>query len=241
MKHRLCLFTAVEVEFRTAASLLSSPLISIDQGFKIACQGEIAIVKTEIGAPSFAEKFSAHLSTHSYDMALVSGFAGALDPRFTKGEIVVYDESIDGRAPHRTVISCDKKLSEKLRFACKAHCGSGLTVSRIVTEVSEKRRFWEDYAAAAVDMETYDLLAVCARHNLSAAVLRIISDEASEYLPDFNRLFRPDGKIIGWRVPSVLATRPRASLRFLASIRPTARALKDALAAAIHALDVSIR
>jgi len=113
--------------------------------------------------------------------------------------------------------------------------GAGVTVNRILTDAQDKLALGTETHAAAADMESYDVLAVCAGLGLPAAVLRVISDEAQVDLPDFNRATGPDGRMNVWRTAAVMAARPTASLKFLAGLRPVLRALGENLKVVLQA------
>jgi nucleoside phosphorylase len=228
MSRAWCVVTASEAEFRAVASLFRKPAITTEDGLKIARCDKFVLLKSGIGAIGFAARFSAHLSSNDYDAALITGFAGALDPRLGKLKTVVYDRCRCGD----DVVDCDSALSTEIAEAVAGSRGMGLTVAKVISEASEKQRLWELYGALAVDMESHPVLAVCARHGLPATALRVISDEAGEDLPDFNRAIGPDGNVLGSRMPAVLIARPAAAWRFLTSMGPAMNALKEALSAA---------
>ncbi|HMV47066.1 MAG TPA: hypothetical protein PKD31_04880, partial [Blastocatellia bacterium] len=98
-----------------------------------------------------------------------------------------------------------------------------------------KANLAQKYKVFAVDMESYDVLSVCAASNLPAAVLRIISDEAGEDLPDFNRAANADGGMSIWRTAAVMAARPAASYRFLRSIGTVVKSLRESLQVVLNA------
>jgi nucleoside phosphorylase len=111
----------------------------------------------------------------------------------------------------------------------------GITVGGIVTEAKEKLALGAHYGAAAVDMETYEALSACVRLGLPSAALRVISDEAGRDLPDFNRVYNPDGRINGWRTLGAMAARPSAAFRLLLNIRSALRSLRENLRAVMGA------
>jgi len=234
MNRRLCLVTAADIEFRIAAGLLSNPITMIDEDLQLTRSSNITLLKTEIGAVGFPDKFNRHLATNRYDAVLIAGFGGALDPQCRKNEAVIYEHcisAIDGRSA-----VCDRVLSRRISAKVDAHRGVGLTTERVIVDASEKRELYKKFGAMVVDMESYGVLDVCARYELPAAVLRVISDEAADDLPDFNRILQPDGKIDGQKVFGTLIGRPRASWRFVQSMRPAGEALKAALRSVISDL-----
>jgi nucleoside phosphorylase len=245
-KNNLCVVTAVDIEFKTAVRLLIEKSFSERSRMKI-CRGRfgdrrIAVLQSEMGAAGFAEFLEGHLATNRYDALIVAGLAGGLDPKLRAGDAVVYDLCYDARTDGAEVASIagDDGLSRFLFEALKASgcsCvrGSGITVSKIITEAEDKLALGARCNAAAVDMETYQVFGVCRRFNLPAAALRVISDRASHDLPDFNRAYEADGRMNLWRTAGVMTARPAAAVRFLLSVRPALRSLGENLKTALGA------
>lgn len=206
MKSRLCLVVASDIEYRAVANVL-----------KRLPQLSVVLIKSGIGAIGFEELHAHRLVSEDIDRVIITGFCGALSDELRKGDVVLYD-----RCRNLTnVIELDRELNERLETKFKPVRGTGLTVTRVVVEASEKKRLWTEYGALAVDMETFAVASVCRERQIPVAALRVVSDESDEELPDFNRALGEDGEIIARRIPHVLIERPRASWRFIASVRPT--------------------
>lgn len=255
---RLCLVTAVDVEFKTARSLLIEQSLSHEGQIKL-CRGrtgtrQVTVLQTGMGARGFGAWFMRHLPDHHYDAVIVVGLAGGLDPQLRTGDAVIYDLCHDARRlfpPHAAKeklpardeiasIASDDKLSGLLLTKLQAagltcRRGAGVTVGRILVTAADKRALGAHYGAVAVDMETYDVLQVCAQQGVPATALRIVSDEAAMDLPDFNRAADAHGQLSSWRVAQVLLARPRVSLRFLRQLNPALRALRASLRALLAA------
>src|SRR5262245_36191418 len=97
----ICIVTAVSIEFKTAASLLSGKTFKQVSRMKI-CHGsfgarQITILQSEIGAFGFAERLDEHLAGNRYDALIVVGLAGGLDPKLRVGDAVLYDQCYDAR------------------------------------------------------------------------------------------------------------------------------------------------
>lgn len=255
---RLCVVTAADIEFKAVAGLLAATSQISDRELKI-CRGqfadqEIALLKSEVGAAGFAERLSPHLA--GYDALLVIGLAGGLDPQLKTGDAVIYDLCFRAQfAPEKSnskekrpvreenaSVVCDPdfatRLFEKLRAAgvqCKR--GAGLTIKRVVIEAENKLALGARYGAAAVDMETYDVVSACARAGVPVAALRVVLDEASDDLPDFNRALRADGSTNVWRLLPALLARPMITARFIFNLR---RAMRTLRMAASSVLDVEM-
>lgn len=233
----LCLVTAVDVEFKTAISLLSQTVLSTESNFKI-CRGlvgdrSITVLQCGMGARGFAEWLDGHLETNRYDALIVVGLAGGLDPKLKTGDTVVYDLCLNA-VGQTAMIRCDENLTETLFKALQAASlqslrGTGITVSRIITEATDKLRFGSEQKALAVDMESFNVVDVCLQYGVPVAVFRVISDEAGHDLPDFNYAAEPDGTMNHRRMAIAMARRPKASIRFLRSLKTVLEAFRKSL------------
>ena len=251
----LCLVTAVEIEFKTAVGLLDESGFS-DESQMNVCRGRcgnrrITVLKSEMGAIGFAERLGDHLKNNRYDALIVAGLAGALSPQLKRGDAVVLDLCHDARTKsafrekssaceEKASIACDDNLSKYLAETLRASgapCfgGTGLTVDQIITRAKDKISLGIQYNAMAVDMETYDLLTVCAEFGLPAAAVRVVSDEADCDLPDFNQALKPDGQLSNWQMALAMLKNPIISIRFLLGIKPVIDALRANLRAIISA------
>lgn len=240
----LCLVTAVDIEFKTAISLLSQTILSSESGFNI-CQGffgnrNVTVLQCGMGAPGFAEWLKDHLKTNCYEALIVIGLAGGLDPKLKTSDVVIYDLCRDVR-PHQDFrfsqqqeVFCDNAFGESLlktfrSTSLRAFRGTGVTVRRIVTDAEDKLRLGESQQAMAVDMESFDVLRVAAELGLPAAAVRVISDAANHTLPDLNVAAEASGKINPWRLAVAMLRRPAASIRFLANIKPVIETFRECL------------
>lgn len=79
-----------------------------------------------------------------------------------------------------------------------------------------------------VDMESFGVLEICEQFQLPAAVIRVVSDEAGQDLPDFNQALTPTGKISSMRAVLAMIRRPVAAARFLVHLTEVTTALKVA-------------
>jgi nucleoside phosphorylase len=253
LKH-LCIVTAHDLEFNTAAGLLSESRYYNEAQMNVGRGSfgdrQVTILKSGVGAFGFADRLSAHLQNNQYDALIVAGVAGGLDPQIKAGDAVVFDNCYSARADRNrsnpgellsengdnSVIPCDDKLSQfiaeaLLESGMTCFRGAGVTVDRIITSAREKIALGARYRAAAVDMETYDCLSVCSLFGLSATALRIVSDSAVTDLPDFNRALDREGRMSKWRMASAIMINPINSARFLLSISRVLDSLRTNLKA----------
>ena len=133
---------------------------------------------------------------------VAAGFAGALEPGWHIGEVLVASEVVEprGRTWPRD------PLADPLNGA-KWREGRLLSVSRMIGDPAEKQRLGQRFAAAAVDMESAAAARFCAQRGIPFASVRAISDEVQTRLsPRLVSLLGGSGV----RVASVLATLVRA-------------------------------
>ncbi len=227
-----------------------------EEGIKL-CRGQwdgcqVTVLKAGIGTPDFSRRLAVHLAVTHYDALLVVGLAGGLDPKLKAGDAVIYDycfkaqdEELGTNSREKPTareenvsIACDASLAERIAGALSEGglpCvrGAGVTTGRAITGAESKLELGQRYSAMAVDMETYQVLAICAQFGLPAAALRIVADEAESELPDFNRGLKADGGINHWRILFVLLARPVVSARFFRDLKRAMRALERATDSAL--------
>ena len=156
------------------------------------------------------------LSEQRYAGVLLIGFAGALDPELSVGDLVLAAE-IASSTNHRVYLT---------RPALKGVAPGGRVISTLqLAGRAEKKRLSQDAAGGAVvvDLESHALAGVAAVRELPFAVLRIVSDRLDEALPPaIVRAQREDGsvsrlKILGsallrpWEIPGLISMGRRAS------------------------------
>lgn len=183
---------------------------------------DVEILVTGIGAKNAETSVRQFLAKHLPKRVLTCGFAGGLNPELESGEVVF----ITGYAA----------LEERLVAADAKHA-SFFSAPRIATTVAEKKQLRAETGADVVEMESGAIFAVCRESRIPCAMVRVISDTASEDLPlDFNVLSKPDmsldyGKLAWaiirapWKIGALLQLHQKTSL--------AANQLADVLAKAI--------
>lgn len=171
-------------------------------------------------------------------------------PDLKTGEVVFYDTCFAFRPEfdlHEKSIKasdemgvCDFQVSSSLRqilLADGVQCmfGAGLTLDFMVTSAEEKMAMGESYGAAAVDMESYDIIQVATQFGLPVVTLRVILDEAGQKTPDFNLALDAHGKIHPLKSLLALAMRPLAAMQFFYSLARAQRVLEQAAKLALKA------
>lgn len=132
------------------------------------------------------------LSKEPVRAVVSTGFAGALDPSFSAGDVFIAD-SVCGLEGEFSSRPPGGSLGEVRR-------GALLTVDRVAHSASAKRELGR-LGVQAVDMEASSVAAVAGEHGLPFYCIRAISDIAAEDMPvDFDRALRADGSLSAWSV-----------------------------------------
>ncbi len=249
----LCVVTAADIEFKAVTGRLNDRVYSQAAGLK-QCHGRagrnfVTVLQSEIGAHGFKEKLAAHLSAIKYDALLIIGLAGGLSPELKTGEVIFYDTCFVFRpefggsdetqnADQSSV--CDFQVSSALRQllmedGLQCMFGAGLTLDFMVTTPEEKLAMGESYGAAAVDMESHDVIAVGTQFGLPVIVLRVILDEATQKTPDFNLALDASGQMNNLKALFSMLLRPIAAIQFFFSLSHAMKVLRRAANVALLA------
>ena len=149
----------------------------------------VAIVQSGPGFEAAAKATSALISAHEPDWIFSAGFAGGLDERLGKHDILMVNRVVchDGRQ-----FDLDLKVDPSaLAAMAGVHLGTLVTADHLVRFPLEKRDLGQTHDALAVDMETFAVAEVCRREKVPLMAVRIVSDTVDDELPaDLDRLMR---------------------------------------------------
>jgi adenosylhomocysteine nucleosidase len=169
----------------------------------------IRVIVTGMGSRNTERSLAAALGESKPAFVLTCGLAGGLDAALPPSTVLF--ETGDAALAAR--------LSSAGLRAARFHCAG-----RIVVTAFEKAALRRETGADAVEMESGCIHAICRRHGVRCATVRVISDTASEDLPlDFNALATPEmnmdfGKLAlavarsPGRIPSLLRLQRRVSM-----------------------------
>jgi len=151
-----------------------------------------------------------------------AGACGALAPKLATGDLVV-PETVIAPDGHRHAIDALPGLGRS---------GTLLTVADVVESAAAKSRLWMETAALAVDMESAVIVAWARSRGLRAAVVRGVSDTATDAVPaDLAGLVDVGGRVSAGRAVRAALARPAALADAMNLGRGTAAALKSVAAA----------
>ena len=186
------------------------------------------MIQTGIGIQNAKTACREVLGASQWDLAISSGFAGALIPS-SIGALVVPRAVVLRPADTTTQFELPSfpcsveyfQIIHRLVEAMQPHPVSGVlvTVPWIVWSVSDKHSIAETFQASALDMESAGIAEVAAERGVPFLVIRTVSDLKEESLPEeFNLFLSPSTWMQGaWRIMS----RPALWLRLCRLRRQT--------------------
>ncbi len=132
---------------------------------------EIHVLVAGIGSARVLGAVRRRLQEAPCRLVISAGFAGATQPGFRLGDLLIASEVLDIRSSRRWIPA---RLKNDGRFSR----GRLATVDRPLSAPEEKRRFGALHGAAAVDMETAAVAAAASEAGVPWTALRAVLDPA---------------------------------------------------------------
>jgi len=210
--------TAIEVEARALARHLG--LARVERaGWPHYRSGALEVACVGPRATQLVERVA---QCAEPTVAVSAGACGALAPALAVGELIVPEVVVDTEGR--------RYLTTPVGGLLRA--GTLLTVNEVVETTATKARLWMETGAIAVDMESAPIMAWAQPRGVAAAVLRGVSDTATEAVPaDLVALVDVGGRVDPRRALRAALARPSALADALNLGRGTAAALKSVAAA----------
>jgi adenosylhomocysteine nucleosidase len=141
----------------------------------------IVVVESGAGREAAARATASVILGHDPRWVVAAGFAGGLDDRLARGDVIMADEIMDASGPS---LAIDFKLKgNAFQSAGNVHVGRLLTSDRVIESAQEKRTLGQSHGALAVDMESMGVAQVCSREKRRFLSIRVISDAVDRTLP----------------------------------------------------------
>lgn len=135
---------------------------------------DLAIAHTGVGARFCNERLEVLLHKARPKFVISSGFAGAVTDELRVGDLILAENFSEPGF----LASAQRVLSNRQPHRVKL-----FTSTSIIDSISERNEIARSSGAAAVDMETGAIVAVCNAHRVPLLSLRAISDTPSRPLP----------------------------------------------------------
>ena len=211
---------------------------AVHEGFieKKQFSPKIKIIQIPTGFLPFKHYLKQWQRTHDFvnhppKGILLMGLGGSLSPDYQVGDKILYQKccllskNISALPWH----PCDINLGN-LIYRCfnkKIARGKALTSSRIITSAEEKWQLGRRYQADVVDMEGIPLLEFCNSLKIPVAMIRVISDDCQQDLPNLTPALEEDGNLNPWRLTFQMSKNPLSSIRLIRSSLKGLRTLKQ--------------
>ena len=193
------------------------------RGLKQVHQDGIKIIPIPIGSESLKVYLKQWLNSEDcQNLAelniLVLGLCGSLSPQYAVGDVVIYQDCLS-LTQINIVKECDRNLTLliKDKFYNKAHLVHALTSDKIIISAAEKQYLGQVYSVDVVDMEGFLILESLADKKINIAMVRVISDEVNQNLPDLTGSINSNGRLNFLRLGIAMFKRPVAAFYLIKS------------------------
>lgn len=135
---------------------------------------DVAIVHTGVGAKHCNERLELLIHKAKPKLVISAGFAGAVTDALNVGDLILGENFSEPALLARAMQILSDREPRRVKL---------FTSTSIVDSISDRNEIARASGAAAVDMETGAIVAVCRTHGVSLLSLRAISDTPTEPLP----------------------------------------------------------
>lgn len=160
---------------------------------------------------------------------ILMGLGGSLSQNYSVGDVILYkkcglmDDSQESKG------QCDQFLTKSLfqQLGNSPLIGTGITSDRVICSAQEKLLLGKKYQADVVDMEGYALLHWSEKLDIPVAMIRVISDNCQQDLPDLTKAFREDGTLQPLILARQMLKNPSNSIHLIRSSLQSLKVLKE--------------
>jgi adenosylhomocysteine nucleosidase len=189
-----------------------------------AAPGAVQVVCTGIGpanAACAAQRALTALPPACRPLVAVFGIGGALSPTLAVGDVVlgVHTRLVEGDPLPGCPATLARTAARLTAAGFTVHQGDHLTTPQVVCHAAEKRRLHAQTTALVVDMESHAIARAAQRSELPLLLVRIISDDAQQDLPNLNAGLDPNYALRPLEMSATLLFHPLAAARFLRHLR----------------------
>jgi adenosylhomocysteine nucleosidase len=172
---------------------------------------EVLLVLTGVGRERARRCAGWVFAQFPVDLAVSTGFAGALSPQGQIGDVVVYSKLICGEdgqgGPPQKDVVCDpgwvrRAYEARTNSQVRRFIAGGVSINRVCSTPEAKLKLGRDCGCEAVDMESYWIGQQAAERQIPFITIRSISDTAREDLSWMEHIYSGNrfapGKMLRW-------------------------------------------
>lgn len=169
---------------------------------------------------------------------LLMGLAGSLTPEHSVGDVVIFESCLyianklqlnekelnceRVKCDHEAT-PCDRYLTKLLQEKLNLKSVKALTSDYLVHSAQDKQKLARQYQAEVVDMEGIAIL----DHFKSVAIIRVISDNFNDNLPNLNPVINEDGKLENKQMLIAFLKQPLAAIKLIKSSLKALKVLEE--------------
>ena len=155
---------------------------------------------------------------------LLLGLCGGLSPDLAVGDLVLYDGCVPACATSPQInnspqIICNLALTDWIFHQLQGRVKRvrGISCDRVLCNAKEKQRLGQRFSAAVVDMEGVAVLQHFNQRDTPTAILRVVSDDCHQDLPDLSVAFSASGELQPLPLVRAMMRQPQAALQLIRS------------------------
>ncbi len=214
------------VDLLSETSTIQGAELTIRQG--TLQSRSVVVAEAGVGSLAAARATQALLAGHRPQWVISAGFAGGLNARLARGDIVMAD-SLAG--PDGRRLTVDLKMPAEATATPGLHVGRLVTTDAVIFRPADKRALGEQHQALAVDMESWTIGEVCRQAKTRFLAIRVISDAVDDELPaDVERLARQTTRAARLGAAAGAIFRRPSSMKDMLKLKEEALIASDRLA-----------
>ncbi len=158
-----------------------------------------------------------YFNQHKPPRILLMGLCGSLSPQYRLGDIVIYESCIYATTKGLWRQNCDSSLTHWLqeRLPNSPQLVTGLMSDQIICQAQKKQQLAQQYPAQVVDMEGFAALEIFSNTSIPVAMVRVVSDDFRQNLPDLNCAVTNDGSLATLPLAIEMLRQPLAALNLI--------------------------
>lgn len=154
----------------------------------------------------------------SFKAVLLMGLGGSLSAELGLGQATLIQSCLKGENDQEiTIRNSDPQLNAWIqqRLENKVPVFQCFTSDRVITKATEKQEFGKRFNCQVVDMEGWAVLDFFIEKQIPVSLLRVISDDVNQSLPDLSNTYDPDGNLKAIALTTALLQKPIAGLKLI--------------------------
>jgi nucleoside phosphorylase len=149
---------------------------------------------------------------------ILMGLGGSLSAEFGLGQAVLLESCLnyqnnqadqEKQSDRALTDWVQQKLGQNIRRV------QGLTSDRVIIDASEKQELGKNFNRQVVEMEGSAVLSFFKELGIPATIIRVISDEVEQSLPDLSKIYNSQGKLNAIALTFALGKKPIAGYRLI--------------------------